>query len=182
MKIIKTKLDGVYVIEPNVFQDKRGKFVKTFSKNTFIKYGMDSNFEENFYSVSNKNVLRGMHFQAPPKEHSKLIYAASGAILDVVLDIKRESPTYGQYISIELSDKNHKMVYIPIGFAHGFLSFADNSCAIYLQTTMHSPEHDSGIRIDSFGMQWNIKNPIISKRDQNFPTLEKFKTPFTYRG
>lgn len=182
MKIIKTKLDGVFIIEPKIFQDERGKFIKTFHKNIFIKNGINFNFEESFYSVSNKNVLRGMHFQIPPEDHSKLIYATSGAILDAVLDIRKGSPTYGQYISIELSDKNNKMVYIPTGFAHGFLSLANNSCAIYLQTTMHSPKHDNGIRIDSFGMQWNIKNPIVSKRDQNFTTLKKFKTPFIYKG
>ncbi len=175
MKITKTKLSGVFIIEPNVFQDERGKFIKIFNKDIFKKYKMAFNFEEGYYSISKRNVLRGMHFQTPPKDHSKLVYVTSGAILDVILDIRKGSPTYGKYISIELSDKNHKVVYIPRGFAHGFLSLKNNSCVIYSQTTTYSPEHDSGIKIDSFGMKWSVKNPIISKRDQNFPTFEKYE-------
>lgn len=178
MKITKTKLGRVFIIEPDVFQDERGKFIKIFNKDIFKKYKMAFNFKESYYSISKKNVLRGMHFQTPPKDHSKLVYVTSGAILDVILDIRKKSLTYGKYISIELSDKNHKVVYIPRGFAHGFLSLKNNSCAIYSQTTTYSPKHDSGIRIDSFGMKWSVKNPIISKRDQNFPTFEKFETPF----
>lgn len=181
MKITKTKLDGVYIIEPHFFQDERGSLVKTFHKDTFIKNKMDFNFEESYYSISKKNVLRGMHFQAPPKDYAKLVYITNGTILDVVLDIRKGSPTYGEYISIELSGENHKMIYIPTGFAHGFLSLKDNSCTTYLQTTIYSPENDSGIRIDSFGMKWNVKNPIISKRDQSFPILEKCEPPFIYK-
>ena len=181
MKITKTDLEGVYIIEPDVFQDERGKLVKTFHKETFAKNNMAFNFEESYYSVSKKGVLRGMHFQTPPHDHCKLVYVASGSIIDVALDIRKGSPTYGKHISVELSADNHKMVYIPIGFAHGFLSLEDNSRTFYTQTTMHSPENDAGIRIDSFGMDWGIKDPIISKRDQAFQALAEFNTPFIYK-
>lgn len=180
MKIFKTKLDSVYIVEPNVFPDERGELVKTFPKDTFIENKMDYAFVESYYSVSHKNVIRGMHFQVPPADHTKLVYVTNGAILDVILDIRAGSPTYGQHISVELSGKNHKMVYIPSGFAHGFLSLEDNSCVTYLQTSIHSPEHDQGIKADSFGMSWGVKNPTLSKRDQGFPSLAQFKTPFIF--
>jgi dTDP-4-dehydrorhamnose 3,5-epimerase-like enzyme len=101
--------------------------------------------------------------------------------LDVILDIRAGSPTYGQYVSVELSSLNHKMTYIPSGFAHGFLSLAENSCVTYLQTTMHAPKHDQGIKFDSFGMSWGVETPIMSKRDLSFPSLVQFKTPFIYK-
>lgn len=181
MKIKKTKLDSVYIVEPTVFQDERGKFVKTFHKDTFIENKMGYNFVESYYTVSRKNVIRGMHFQVPPADHTKLVYVTGGAILDVVLDIRTGSPNYGQYIFAELSSKNHKMIYIPPGFAHGFLSLEENSCVIYSQTTIYSPENDKGININSFGMQWGVKNPVVSKRDRGFPRLNQFKTPFIFK-
>ncbi len=174
----KTKIDGLYIIEPDVFSDERGSLIKPFHKETFIKNGLDFIFEESLYTLSKKGVLKGMHFQSPPKDQSKLVYVQSGAILDVILDIRKKSPTYGQYISVELSDKNHKMVYLPEGCAHGFLSLEDNSCVGYLQSKMLSKTDEGGVRLDSFGMDWGVKNPIISTRDQAFPALEDFKTPF----
>ncbi len=122
-----------------------------------------------------------MHFQIPPAAHVKLVYVTSGIILDVVLDIRKGSPTYGKYISAELSEKNRKMMYIPIGCAHGFLSLKNNSCVIYLQTTMYSKDNDAGIHIDSFGMDWGVSSPIMSTRDQAFPALQEFKTPFKFQ-
>ena len=180
MNIIKTKLLGVYIIEPDVFRDERGAFAKVFHKDTFIKGGMAFGFEESYYSLSKKNVLRGMHFQTPPKDHAKLVYVTAGAITDVVLDIRKGSLTYGQYIARELSDENHIMMYIPTGCAHGFLSLRDDSCVVYMQTSMYAPKHDGGIRIDSFGMEWHVQDPIISQRDQSFPAFQKFKTPFIH--
>jgi dTDP-4-dehydrorhamnose 3,5-epimerase len=181
MNIIKTELDGVLIIEPQVFKDERGEFVKIFHKDTFAENGMASDFAESFFSVSQKNVIRGMHFQIPPEDHAKLVYATAGKILDVVLDIRKGSPAYGKFISVELSGENHKMVYIPSGFAHGFLSLADDSCMTYLQSTMHAKECDAGIRLDSFGMDWGVSKPIISQRDRNFPELADFNSPFIYK-
>lgn len=178
MKIQKTKIDGVYIIEPDFFKDDRGLFLKPFNKDIFKKNGLVCEFEENFYSMSKKDVIRGMHFQNPPNDHAKLIYVPKGAILDVVLDIRNDSPTYGQYVSEELSDQNFKIMYIPRGCAHGFLSLVDDSCTVYLQETVRVAESENGVNINSFGIEWGVKNPIVSERDRNFKNLNDFKSPF----
>jgi len=181
MKIMPTKFYGVYCIEPKDFQDERGAFVKVFHRETWLAQQLKFELAESYYSISKKNVIRGMHFQAPPTDHTKLVYVTYGRIMDVILDIRAGSPTYGQSISLELSRDNHKIMYIAPGFAHGFLSLVDDSAITYLQTTMHSPEHDQGIHVSSFEMDWGVANPIMSKRDQGFPGLDTFKTPFTYQ-
>jgi dTDP-4-dehydrorhamnose 3,5-epimerase len=178
MKTTTTNLDGVLILEPQVFTDARGEFIKPFHKQTFKDLGIEDTFEESFYSLSNKGVIRGMHFQTPPEDHAKLIYVPYGEILDVIVDLRKNSPTYGQFTSVVLSHENHKMVYIPKGFAHGFLSLKDGSCTTYLQSTMRSAEHEGGIRFDSFGFDWGVENPITSDRDKQFPTLSAFNTPF----
>ncbi len=180
MNLIKTKIEGVFIIEPKVFSDERGLFVKTFNKEQFAEYGLSVDFTESFYSVSNKNVMRGMHIMLPPKDHSKLVFVTRGAVTDVVLDIRKGSPTFGQYEMAELSERNNKMIYMPPGCAHGFLALEDNTCTVYLQTATHSPEHDTGIKLDSFGADWKVTDPIISKRDREFKTLADFDSPFTY--
>lgn len=181
MKTTPTQLPGVIIIEPQVFSDARGSFIKPFHKQTFKELGFEHDFQENFYSLSKKNVIRGMHFQTPPQDHAKLIYVPRGEILDVIVDLRNGSPTYGQHASVILSAENHKMVYIPKGCAHGFLSLQDDSCTTYLQSTMRSAEHEGGIRYDSFGFDWGVSNPITSERDTQFPTLAEFKSPFVYK-
>lgn len=180
MKLTKTKLDGVFIIETESFRDNRGVFVKSFNAEIFKALGLATNFKENFYSISKKGVIRGMHVQLPPKDHSKLVFVSKGSIIDVVLDIRNGSPTYGKYSAIKLSAKNNKMVYMPPGCAHGFISLEDDSCTVYLQTSTHSKKHDTGIKYDSFGMKWNTKKPIISKRDSEFVGFKKFLSPFKY--
>ena len=178
MNIINTKINGVYVIEPTVFTDERGSFVKPFSKDVFQEKNLVTNFEENFFSFSKKDVIRGMHFQTPPHDHIKLIYVPKGKILDVVLDLRKESPTYGQHVSKELSEANKTMMYIPRGCAHGFLSLEEDSCTMYLQETIRNAESENGIHFNSFGMNWTTENPIVSTRDQEFCNLSEFKSPF----
>lgn len=178
MIFLKTKISGVYIIEPKLFEDNRGKFIKTYNREIFVNEKLTFVLKENYYSVSRKNVIRGMHFQVPPKEHAKLVYVTRGKILDVVLDIRKGSSTYGEYITVELSDENCKAIYIPIGCAHGFLSLKNDSTVIYLQTSPYSKKHDKGIKYNSFGMQWKIKKPVLSERDLNFPSLHKFISPF----
>lgn len=178
MKKITTKIPGVYILEMNSFEDDRGSFVKKFHENTFKENDLDFDFKENFYSISHKNVIRGMHFHLPPKDHTKFIYVTSGAIQDVVVDLRKDSPTYREYVDVELSQKNHKAIYVPIGCAHGFKSLEDNTCTVYLQTGMHSPEHDTGIRYDSFGFNWDLQDPIISKKDKALVKLQDFNSPF----
>ena len=178
MKIVPTKLPGVFVIEPKSFRDERGFFFFFFHEETFKEHNLECEFKENFFSVSNKNVIRGMHFHLPPKAHSKLVYVTSGKVLDVVVDLRKNSHTYGQYISAELSANNHQMLYIPKGCGHGFISLEDNTCTIYLQTGVYSQEFDSGIHFDSFGFAWPCKKPTVSKRDNEMTLLKDFVSPF----
>jgi dTDP-4-dehydrorhamnose 3,5-epimerase len=182
MKFTKTELPDVYIIEPYTFADERGVFRKTYQDAFFKEGGIHISIEESFYTVSGKNVIRGMHFQMPPFDYCKVVYVTEGVIHDVILDLRRNSPTYAKYISVQLSSENGKQVYIPKGFAHGFAVLSDRATVTYLQTTVHSAEHDSGIRWNSFGMNWGIKDPILSDRDRNFPALQEFECPFLYKG
>jgi len=182
MKFNKTELQDVYIIKPNVFTDDRGVFIKSYNESVFKETGIELRLKESFYSISKRNVIRGMHFQLPPHDYAKLVYVTDGVIVDVILDLRKNSPTYAKYISIQLSSENAKQVYIPKGFAHGFAVLSNSATVVYIQTVVHSPEHDTGIRWDSFGMNWNINDPILSRRDQNFKKLEDFDSPFLYRG
>ena len=176
MNFIKTKLDGVFEIQNSKFEDHRGSFVKTFNKDIFSENGLDYNFKESFYSVSKKNVLRGMHFQLPPHDHAKLVYVVDGDILDVALDIRQESPTYGDFFSTRLSSENAKSLYMAKGFAHGFLTLSKSATVVYLISTVHVPKYDDGIHWDGFGFDWNgVKNPITSNRDSSFNALSEFR-------
>ena len=173
MIIKPTFLDGVFEIENNQFEDQRGLFVKTFHAGEFEEHGLNSDFRESFYSVSKKNVLRGMHFQLPPNDHAKLVYVLHGSILDVVVDVRKKSSTFGQFYSKKLSFDNAQSLYMEKGFAHGFLALSETATVIYLTTTEHAPDSDTGIRWDSFGFNWQgINQPIISARDSRFPSLE----------
>lgn len=182
MKLIKTELPDVYIIMPNVFTDDRGVFIKSYSESVFKETGIELKLKESFYSISKRNVIRGMHFQLPPHDYAKLVYVTDGTIVDVILDLRKNSPTYARFFSIQLSSENAKQVYIPKGFAHGFAVLSNSATVMYIQTALHSPEHDTGIRWDSFGMNWNIKNPILSHRDRKFKKLEDFESPFLYKG
>lgn len=178
MLIIETFIPGLKLIHLNKFTDARGRFLKVFNKDFFAENNLESNFKESYYSISTKNVIRGMHFQLPPAEHTKLVYLNQGKILDVVLDIRKSSPTFGQHFLIELNTKNPILIYIPIGCAHGFLSMEDHTMVTYLQTSVYNKECDAGILWNSFGMEWKIEKPIISERDNSFIKFETFNTPF----
>jgi len=178
MKIIETPFDGLLILETIKFTDKRGSFQKLFNIDFFIDNQLDMDFKEFYFSVSKKNVIRGLHFQLPPFEHTKLVYVSKGKILDVVVDLRTASNTYMQYFSIELNDSNAKYVYIPKGFAHGFLSLVDGSIVNYAQTSCYSKESDCGIAYDSFGFDWGVKNPILSGRDSTFESMKNFKVSF----
>ncbi|HUB87956.1 MAG TPA: dTDP-4-dehydrorhamnose 3,5-epimerase [Verrucomicrobiae bacterium] len=178
MKIKSEPLPAALVLEPNVFEDKRGNFVKTFQKPAFSTLKINFHPQEEFYSTSNRDVLRGMHFQLPPHDHDKLVYCIRGAVLDVILDIRKNSPAFGRSAAVELTAQNHLLFFIPKGFAHGFLSLEDETVMIYKTSTVHAPSHDAGIRWDSFGFQWPVKKPILSDRDNSFPALADFRSPF----
>jgi dTDP-4-dehydrorhamnose 3,5-epimerase len=178
MEIEISSLSGLLLLKNNVLQDNRGCFYKSFNREFFVKNGLDSDFKESYYSVSHKNVIRGMHFQTPPFEHTKLVYVSQGSIVDVVLDLRKSSPTYGQYISLELDANKGNALYIPKGMAHGFCSIENNTIVNYLQTSVYSKDNDFGILYNSFNFDWPIIRPIISERDLSFPSFQQFKTPF----
>lgn len=179
MERLSTDLPGVYILQPRRFQDARGSFVKTFHRETFRDLGLDGfSPAEEFYSVSGRNVIRGMHFQIPPADHAKLVYCPHGAVLDVVLDLRRNSPTAGRFIAVELSAASGRSVFVPVGCAHGFLSREDDTLMIYQTSTVHSPTHDAGVRWNSFGFHWPCEAPVMSERDRNLPALAEFASPF----
>lgn len=178
MIIESTPISGLRIIHLNKFLDQRGSFVKIFNEETFNQEGLETNFKESYYSVSAKNVVRGMHFQAPPFDHTKLVYLTSGRILDVVLDLRSHSKTFGQYFTVEITTANPIAIYIPIGCAHGFLSLEHNSIVTYMQSSCYNSNADFGVHYDSFGFKWPVSDAITSDRDAEFPTLKQFKTPF----
>lgn len=178
MKIVSELLSGTFLIEPPIFIDERGDFVKTFHAETFSSLGMAFTPRESFYSTSRCGVLRGMHFQTPPHAHAKLVYCIRGSALDVVVDLRKRSPRYGAAASAVLSERNHQQLFIPLGVAHGFLALEDDTILVYMTTTVHSPSHDLGIRWDSFGFDWGTEAPTVSARDASLPTLGAFDSPF----
>jgi dTDP-4-dehydrorhamnose 3,5-epimerase len=173
-----TALPGLKVLRPRIFRDARGDFVKTYHAGIFRELGIPFAPAEEFFSVSHKNVVRGMHFQTPPHAHAKLVYCAAGRVLDVVVDLRRESPAFGRYVSRELSAANREMFFIPEGFAHGFLSLEDDTMMVYQTSTVHAPASDAGILWNSFGFDWPVSAPLVSDRDQAFPALAGFDSPF----
>ena len=178
MRIENTFIAGLKIIHLNEFTDVRGSFIKVMNKDVFMENGLEHSFDESYFSISAKNVIRGMHFQIPPYEHTKLVYINSGKIIDVVVDLRKKSDTFGQFFSIELNTTNPKLIYIPVGCAHGFKSLKNNTMVTYLQSSCYNSKADSGIKYDSFGMDWEIEEPIISERDSSFITLKDFISPF----
>lgn len=173
-----TPLKDALVITLPASTDNRGLFVKTFHDTTLQAAGINFDLKESYFSISKKDVIRGMHFQTPPHQHSKIVFCPQGAILDVIVDLRKNSATYGQYFAHELSQKNHKALYIPEGFAHGFKALSDDAMTYYLVTSEHNKAHDMGIRYDSIGLDWQVEQPIISDRDLSFITLQEFETTF----
>lgn len=178
MTFTETELKGCYIIDFFNAHDNRGSFVKPFHADTLLKNGLNADFTESFYSVSHKGVIRGMHFQTPPSQHVKLVYCCVGKLVDVILDVRKNSPTYGKSISVELTGANFKGVYIPEGMAHGFETLEDNTLMTYLTTAVYDPNADAGIRYDSFGHQWESKQPIVSDRDLSFEAFDQYQSPF----
>jgi dTDP-4-dehydrorhamnose 3,5-epimerase len=178
MKTIQSKLKNCYLMQTDICKDDRGLFNKTYHQEMFKKEGVDIDIKEQFYTVSSKNVLRGMHFQLPPYHHDKLVSCLSGSIMDVVLDLRKTSKTYKQFDVFELKENDGQIIYIPSGVAHGFLSLEDNSGVLYNVSKVYHPKFDCGISWDSFNFDWKCSNPIISERDQKHMALSQFKTPF----
>lgn len=177
-----TSIPGCFEVQATIRADERGSFVKTMYAPEFDARGLECDFVEEYFSKSHLNVIRGMHFQFPPHDHAKLVYCPVGAVLDVVVDLRVGSPTFKHSISLELSAENAKMLYVPRGLAHGFQSLRDNTIMFYKVTSIHAPNHDSGIRFDSFDAPWTASQPTMSARDLNLLTLEQFQSPFLYES
>lgn len=181
MEINKTKIPGCYQINPFVFRDERGSFVKTFHAEIFKEYQLDTNFAEEYYSVSHHNVLRGLHFQLPPREHTKMVYCVQGKVIDAVVDLRVGSPTYGKFETFELSAEKANIIYIPPGLAHGFYVTSETAIIVYKVSTVYAPEQDTGILWNSVDIPWQTEEPILSHRDSNFVAFADFDSPFEYR-
>ena len=178
MEVEDSFIEGLKILHLKKIGDNRGTFVKLYNDDFFILNNLRTDFKESYFSVSHKNALRGMHFQIPPAEHTKLVFVNKGSIQDVILDIRKNSSTYGQYLSVKISEGEPKLIYIPTGCAHGFLSLEDNTIVSYIQTSVYNKDCDSGISYNSFGMDWGLSNPIISDRDKRFLGIDEFINPF----
>lgn len=180
MNIIKTQIAGCFEIIPNIQIDERGSFIKIFNSKIFQDLKLNTKWEEEYYSISQKGVLRGMHFQLPPKDHYKLVFCPVGEVFDAVVDLRKGSPTFGNHITLRLSAQEANMVYIPNGLAHGFCALSETVLMMYMVSTVYSASHDTGVLWSSVGINWPIKNPIISARDLSFETFDSFSSPFKY--
>lgn len=181
MEIIKTAIEGVLIIKPDVFGDERGYFFESYNKERFAKAGLDMNFVQDNESKSSKGVLRGLHFQKPPFAQGKLVRAIKGSVMDVAVDIRKNSPTYGKWVSHILSEDNKEMFWIPEGFAHGFLTLEDETIFSYKCTNFYNKESEGGIiwNDPDINIEWNIRNPILSEKDKLSPLLKDLSGPFS---
>ncbi|MDE6532145.1 MAG: dTDP-4-dehydrorhamnose 3,5-epimerase [Muribaculaceae bacterium] len=184
MEIIKTDIDDVVIIEPRIFKDARGYFFESFSKREFDEKVGHVDFVQDNESCSTYGVMRGLHFQRPPYAQAKLVRCVKGRVLDVAVDIRKGSPTYGKHVAVELSEDNHRQFFIPRGFAHGFAVLSDVAVFQYKCDNYYHPEADGGISIldESLGIDWQIDpaNAILSEKDTKHSLLEDFDSPFDF--
>ncbi len=180
LNLIPSVIPGCYEILPRIMSDERGSFVKVFNKDIFEKLNLATNFLEEFYTISKKNTIRGLHFQIPPHDHIKMVYCTHGEVFDVVLDLRVGSPTYGKTAVFNLSATRGNYLYIPKGLAHGFCALSDDAILVYKVGSVYSPAHDKGIYPMSVGIKWPTATPIISKRDLSSVPYSDFSSPFLY--
>lgn len=181
MKLIETNLDGVLIIEPDVFGDHRGFFMESYNEKKFKELGLDFQFVQDNHSLSvQAHTIRGLHYQMLPKAQTKLVRVARGAIYDVVVDIRRDSETFGQWVSVILSEENKRQLLVPKGFAHGFCTLVNNTEVLYKVDEYYSPQHDRGILWDDpeIGIDWPTSSPILSEKDQRHPCLREAEINF----
>jgi len=183
MEIIKTAIEGLVIIRPKVFGDTRGYFFESFSRREFEEKVGKINFVQDNESMSTYGVMRGLHFQAPPFTQSKLVRCVKGAVLDVAVDIRKGSPTYGQHVAVELTEDNHRQFFVPRGFAHGFAVLSETAVFQYKCDNFYAPQADGGISIldQSLGIDWHIPTDraLLSDKDLKHPLLKDFDSPFT---
>ena len=184
MEVIKTAIEGLVIIEPKVFKDARGYFFESFSQREFEQKVRKINFVQDNESMSSYGVMRGLHFQRPPYSQSKLVRCVKGRVLDVAVDIRKGSPTYGEHVAVELSEDNHRQFFVPRGFAHGFVVLSETAIFQYKCDNFYAPEADGGINIkdESLGIDWQIaiEDALLSEKDLKHLCLKEFDSPFDY--
>jgi len=182
MEFIETKIKGLLIVQPDVFEDERGYFFESFNHEKFLKGGLDMKFIQDNESKSRKGVLRGIHFQSPPFDQGKLVRVIRGSVMDVAVDIRKGSPTYGNWVSTVLSEQNKRMFWIPSGFAHGFVTLEDDTVFFYKCTNVYDKGSEGSILWNDpdLGIDWGVKEPIISGKDKTSPLFKELKSPFTF--
>jgi dTDP-4-dehydrorhamnose 3,5-epimerase len=180
--IRKTEIEGFVELQASVGADDRGSFVKIFHEEFFATHGLPINFAEQYYSRSKRGVLRGLHFQLPPHDHAKMVYCVAGEIMDVAVDLRIDSPTFGRHAAMTLSAGCANQALLVSGLAHGFYVLSEMAIVVYNVTTTYAPDYDTGIRWDSAGVPWPDAHPLLSPRDAALPRLSDFRSPFRLAG
>ncbi len=180
MQIKTTPIEGLLIIEPQIFNDPRGYFYESYNKEKMYAAGINIEFVQDNQSLSQKGIVRGLHFQAAPYAQAKLVRVIQGAVMDVAVDIRKNSPTYGKHFAIELSAENKTMFFIPPGFAHGFETLTDNTLFLYKCSNLYNKESEGGLlwNDEQLNIQWQTKNPLVSDKDKVLPALNNFISPF----
>lgn len=182
MNVIKTPIDGLLIIEPRVFHDARGYFVETYNEQRYREAGVDATFVQDNQSCSTYGVVRGLHFQKPPYTQAKLVSCTKGRVLDVAVDLRKESPTYGKWYAVELSEENHRQFYIPRGFAHGFSVLSEQAVFTYKCDNLYHPEAEGGLLLSDpdVGIDWQVPEDkrVISEKDTKHPLFKDLISPF----
>ena len=183
MKFIETKISDLIIIEPTVFRDARGYFLESYNQKKFEEVVDKTSFVQDNESKSSKGVLRGLHFQKPPFEQAKLLRCTEGEVLDIAVDIRKNSKTYGKHVSVLLSGENKRQLFVPRGFAHGFLVLSDSATFAYKVDNTYAPEFDAGIRWndEELNIQWGVEDSevMVSEKDAELPFFLEFESPFT---
>jgi dTDP-4-dehydrorhamnose 3,5-epimerase len=184
MNITKTEIPDLLIVQPKVFEDPRGYFYESYNKKVFSENGINVDFVQDNQSLSQKGVLRGLHFQEPPFAQGKLVSVIKGAVLDVAVDIRKDSPTYGQSVSIELNEKNKTMLWIPEGFAHGFLTLENDTIFCYKCTNFYNKSAEGCILWNDkdLNINWNVTNPLLSEKDKAGTLFKDFVTKFNIKN
>ena len=180
MEVTTTPIEGLLILQPKIWKDDRGYFFESFRSDVFSKLNIDVNFVQDNQSLSQKGTIRGLHYQVAPFEQAKLVRVVQGRVLDVVLDIRKNSPTYGQHFAIELSDENQTQFFIPPGFAHGFSTLEDNTIFCYKCTNYYSKACEGGVLFNdpALGIDWKVEGLFVSDKDKELPAFAEFVSPF----
>jgi dTDP-4-dehydrorhamnose 3,5-epimerase len=181
MKVISRELNGLVLFEPRVFSDNRGAFFETYKNSVFNEeIGREINFVQDNHSISHQGVIRGLHFQRPPFAQAKLVRVVRGKAIDVVVDIRKESATYGEHAAFELSEDNKRLLWVPEGFAHGFEALEANTIFLYKCTSEYNADSEGGLMYNdkALGIKWQTTEPGLSQKDLEYPAFDEFKSPF----